>query len=116
MLIPHVVVGPAQLHGSWRHKHLHVAAAPCVVWHTVEGDATGYIGAAPAAYGVRGIPAVYVIDQQGKVAATGRPSSIDIPNIVDELLGKVPEIQDAQDSDQGSAPTAATSESLQPLN
>ena len=76
----------------------------------------GFRAKAPAAYGVRGIPAVYVIDQQGKVAATGHPSSIDIPNIVDELLGKVPEIQDAQDSDQGSAPTAATSESLQRPN
>ena len=74
----------------------------------------GFRAKAPTAYGVRGIPAVYVIDQQGKVATTGHPSSIDIPNIVDELLGKVPEIQDAQDSDQGSAPTAATSESLQP--
>ena len=48
----------------------------------------GFRAPAPTEYGVRGIPTVYVIDGEGKIAATGHPNSIDVPGTVDKLLGK----------------------------
>ena len=48
----------------------------------------GFRAEAPTAYGIRGIPTVYIIDQEGKIARTGHPNSIDIPKLVDELLAK----------------------------
>ncbi|MBG86704.1 MAG: hypothetical protein CMO80_07375 [Verrucomicrobiales bacterium] len=47
----------------------------------------GFRADAPTKYQVRGIPTVYVIDKNGKVAATGHPSSLDVPGQVDKLLG-----------------------------
>lgn len=48
----------------------------------------GFKAAAPTAYGIRGIPAVFVIDAEGKVAASGHPASLDIGQTVDGLLEK----------------------------
>jgi hypothetical protein len=48
----------------------------------------GFKAPAPAAYGIRGIPTVYIIDSAGKVAATGHPGAIDVGTIVDGLLPK----------------------------
>jgi len=48
----------------------------------------GFKAPAPAAYGIRGIPSVLIIDAVGKVAATGHPDAIDIGAIVDGLLPK----------------------------
>lgn len=48
----------------------------------------GFRAPGPVAYGIRGIPTVYVIDRNGKVAANGHPMSLDVPKLVDELLGK----------------------------
>ena len=48
----------------------------------------GFRASAPTEYGVRGIPTVYVLDTEGKVAATGHPNSISVPDTVDKLLSK----------------------------
>lgn len=48
----------------------------------------GFQAPPPTAYGIKGIPAVYVIDPAGKVAAKGHPASLDIPELVNELLVK----------------------------
>lgn len=48
----------------------------------------GFRAPAPAAYGVRGIPTVYVIGPDGKVAAAGHPNSVKVPEIVETLLSK----------------------------
>lgn len=48
----------------------------------------GFRAAAPTGYGIRGIPTVYIIDQEGKVADTGHPASLNIPKVVDELLAQ----------------------------
>lgn len=37
-------------------------------------------------YHVRGIPAAFVIDQEGKIAASGHPMMMDIPAIINRLL------------------------------
>ena len=39
------------------------------------------------AFGVRGIPRVFVIDAAGVLAETGHPGNMDIPEIVSGLLG-----------------------------
>ena len=48
----------------------------------------GFKAPAPLAYAVSGIPSCFIVDQQGKIAASGHPSSIDIPSIVAGLLKK----------------------------
>ena len=48
----------------------------------------GFRAPAPTAYGIRGIPTVYVIDPEGKVAATGHPNSVHPSKVVDKLLAK----------------------------
>jgi thiol-disulfide isomerase/thioredoxin len=48
----------------------------------------GFRAPAPTAYGIKGIPTVYVIDAAGKVAATGHPGSLGVPKLVDDLLAK----------------------------
>lgn len=48
----------------------------------------GFKAPAPVAYGIRGIPAVFIIDSAGKIAATGHPGGIDVGAIVDGLLSK----------------------------
>ncbi len=48
----------------------------------------GFKAAAPTAYGIRGIPAVFIIDAEGKIAASGHPASLDIGQAVDGLLEK----------------------------
>ena len=48
----------------------------------------GFRAPAPTAYGVRGIPSVFVIDAAGKIAANGHPGSLDLGGIVDGLLAK----------------------------
>ena len=40
------------------------------------------------AYGVTGIPTVFIIDADGKIAASGHPGRMDIPGIVGKLLEK----------------------------
>lgn len=50
----------------------------------------GFRAPAPVAYGISGIPTVYVIDAAGKVAATGHPGSLEVSKIVDDLLAKQP--------------------------
>ena len=40
------------------------------------------------AYGVTGIPTVAIVNTEGKIAALGHPSSMDIPKIVADLLKK----------------------------
>ena len=46
----------------------------------------GWESAAPKAFGVQGIPRVFVIDRAGNIAATGHPNAIDLPKTVGELL------------------------------
>jgi thiol-disulfide isomerase/thioredoxin len=46
----------------------------------------GFRSDAPTNYGIRGIPTVYVIDAEGKVAVTGHPSRVDVPAVVDKLM------------------------------
>ncbi len=48
----------------------------------------GFRAPAPTAYGIRGIPTVYVIDAKGKVAATGHPNTIHPSDVVNKLLAK----------------------------
>ncbi|MCB1086715.1 MAG: redoxin domain-containing protein [Verrucomicrobiae bacterium] len=48
----------------------------------------GFRSPAPTAYGIRGIPTVYVINPEGKVAATGHPNSVKVSEVVDSLLPK----------------------------
>jgi thiol-disulfide isomerase/thioredoxin len=48
--------------------------------------AGGFQAPAPAAYKIRGIPTAYVVDQEGKIAATGHPASMDILEIVAGLV------------------------------
>jgi len=48
----------------------------------------GFAAPAPKAYAVKGIPACFIIDSQGKIAAIGHPGNIDIPAIVNDLLKK----------------------------
>ena len=48
----------------------------------------GFRAPGPVAYGIRGIPTVCIIDQDGKVAATGHPMSLEVSKLVDELLEK----------------------------
>ena len=43
-------------------------------------------GEAADTYNITGIPTVYIIDTEGKIAATGHPASMDIPKIVGGLL------------------------------
>ncbi|MBL9152284.1 MAG: redoxin family protein [Verrucomicrobiales bacterium] len=50
----------------------------------------GFRAPAPVAYGVSGIPTVYVIDAAGQVAATGHPGSLDVSKIVGDLLAGKP--------------------------
>ncbi len=40
------------------------------------------------AYGVTGIPTVFIIDTDGKIAASGHPGTMDIPGVVGKLLEK----------------------------
>jgi thiol-disulfide isomerase/thioredoxin len=46
----------------------------------------GWESAAPQAFGVRGIPRVYVIDPEGSIAAIEHPASLDLSKLVDSLL------------------------------
>lgn len=48
----------------------------------------GFRSPAPTAYGIKGIPTVYVIDAAGKVATTGHPGSLDVSGAVETLLAK----------------------------
>lgn len=54
-------------------------------YNTWAGDG-GFRAKAPTAYGVQGIPTMYLIDQNGKIAATGHPMSLDTPALVNDLL------------------------------
>ncbi len=54
--------------------------------HNVWAGEGGFGAAPPAAYAVRGIPAVYLIDQEGNIHKSGHPSSMDIPELVTALL------------------------------
>ena len=46
----------------------------------------GFKAKAPQAFAVRGIPAVFVLDRQGKIVAQGHPAAMDLPEIVNGLL------------------------------
>lgn len=46
----------------------------------------GFRAEAPQAYGIRGIPAAFLIDKQGKITASGHPMMLDMPKLVNELL------------------------------
>ncbi|MFT5467340.1 MAG: thiol-disulfide isomerase/thioredoxin [Verrucomicrobiales bacterium] len=48
----------------------------------------GFKSAPPVAYAVSGIPAVYVIDGEGKITATGNPNSLDVAAEVQKLFKK----------------------------
>jgi thiol-disulfide isomerase/thioredoxin len=48
----------------------------------------GFRAPAPTAYGIKGIPTVFVIDAAGKVAASGHPGSLEVTRLVDDLLAK----------------------------
>lgn len=48
----------------------------------------GFRSPPPVAYGVRGIPSMFIIDAAGKVAHKGHPMRLDTPKLIDELLGK----------------------------
>ena len=48
----------------------------------------GFKSKPPVAYGVRGIPSCYIVDAEGKISANGHPARLDIPALVDGLLGK----------------------------
>jgi len=50
----------------------------------------GFQAPAPAAYGVRGIPAAYIIDAQGKVIAMGHPATLNVGEKVTEALAAKP--------------------------
>ena len=54
------------------------------------GGEGGFSSAPPKAYGVRGIPTLYVIDQKGEIAAAGHPNSVDVPKFVDDLIKDKP--------------------------
>ena len=48
----------------------------------------GFKAKPPVAYGVSGIPSCFIVDAEGKVAASGHPTKLDIPALVEGLLGK----------------------------
>lgn len=48
----------------------------------------GFKSPPPTTYGVSGIPAVYVIDGEGKIAATGNPNGLDVAAEVQKLFSK----------------------------
>lgn len=50
----------------------------------------GFRAKAPQAYGITGIPTAYLIDPEGKVAATGHPMSMNIPQMINRLLAGEP--------------------------
>lgn len=48
----------------------------------------GFKSKPAAAYGVRGIPSMFIIDADGKVSHKGHPMRLDTPKLIDTLLGK----------------------------
>jgi thiol-disulfide isomerase/thioredoxin len=54
--------------------------------HNVWAGEGGFQSAPPAAYAIRGIPTVYIIDQKGVIHKSGHPGTMDIPEIVSALL------------------------------
>jgi len=48
----------------------------------------GFNAPAPTAYGVRGIPSMFIIDQHGKIARSGHPMTLNTPDIINGLLKK----------------------------
>jgi thiol-disulfide isomerase/thioredoxin len=52
------------------------------------GGDGGFRSPPPVAYGVRGIPSMFIIDAAGKVAHKGHPMRLDTPKLVDDLLGR----------------------------
>ncbi len=62
-------------------------------WHQVTnvwtGAPDGMSAAQPQAYSIRGIFIVFVIDAEGKIAATGNPNVVDIVPVVERLLGEL---------------------------
>ena len=46
----------------------------------------GFNAEAPKAYAVEGIPQLFVIDQAGKIVASGHPTGIDVSGTINELL------------------------------
>ena len=57
-----------------------------LVWHQVYGEAGGAEAAADA-FGVVGIPAVFIIDAKGKIGATELIGS-EIRQRIEKILGK----------------------------
>ena len=48
----------------------------------------GFRANAPTTYGIRGIPSMFIIDQDGKIAKSGHPMTLDTPDIINGLLKK----------------------------
>lgn len=46
----------------------------------------GFRAEGPRAYGVKGIPAAFLIDREGKISANGHPMLLDMPKLVNDLL------------------------------
>lgn len=56
--------------------------------HNVWAGDGGFRAKAPTAYEVRGIPSMFIIDKDGKIARKGHPGSLDTPAIINGLLKK----------------------------
>ena len=46
----------------------------------------GFRAEGPQVYGVKGIPAAFLIDREGKITASGHPMMLDMPKLVNDLL------------------------------
>jgi len=56
--------------------------------HNAWAGEGGFRARPPVTYGVRGIPSMFIIDAQGRIAHKGHPMSLDTPKLIDQLLAK----------------------------